>query len=336
MSPDSSEDAAKSTQLKVKVEKVMYTSPRMLKKNQANQASLDWASIIGGSTDDDSPFSGQVDGRLNRSDDKYNGIAENFNLYEASLPDDSLSDNNVSSSNNIIESSEDPEKSDSREENKGENKTEKLDEDVEVPSNEHANKKRVCLVEEVTLSDRNVPRSSPEHHNGVRKGILKPPPEQFKTIQPHDIQLYQRLYVKVEKLSMEKMEELVMLNEISRQITAKSFPNFSCEMFDLRQSKGRQRNDNTRTKSVSFKNWRNSNEFIEEGMLMSYICLVYYMGVSREYKKYFNFRRYFYMSNHWKFFVFSWITNYRALNINVITEERLLKFKSKQMYNCDF
>lgn len=260
MSPDSSEDAAVATESQVIHDKIMYTSPHKLKQVKDTP---DWTSIMGTNPVEDNLFSGQVDGRLNNFDDKYRSIAENFNLYDSSLPEDTLSDNNVSSSNNLIETS--PEHAQVIQLNpvsKNQDSTTNVPHAEEPPLKKPIRKKRVTVIEEVTTSDKSECHSPLDIPNGLKKGILKEPTVEFPTFPAKE------LFIHIENLSKKKVEELVMLNEISTQIASRAFPKFSFKVCDF-QSEKMAASYSNQAKSENFKEWRSetkNDNYIDEGM----------------------------------------------------------------------
>lgn len=237
MSPDSSEDS-KSSDLGVKREKIMYTCPHKLKKMKDIP---DCVNFINDSAASENPFVGQVDGRLNpTSSDKYNAITQNFNLYE--IPDDSLSDNNVSSSNGAIENSD----------YTGIHSKTKSDTTVPSKANQCVlpRKKKVVLSEEVSTSDERKPQFPVNVPNGVPKSIIKT----------------RNLYVALEKLSQEKIDNLVSVNEISTGIADMPFPQFSFVACHFQPEKYDIEKNNVSTNDVNFRKWRDSKNAKEHSV----------------------------------------------------------------------
>lgn len=242
MSPDSSEDATKSSNLGVKKEKIMYTCPHKLEKIKNIP---DCVSFINDSTASENPFVGQVDGRLNpSSSDKYNAITKNFNLYET--PEDSLSDNNVSSSNYVTYNSEY-----AGIHSKNKNETTIPSKVNKCSKHPIPHKKKVVISEEVTTSDESKPHIPVNTPNGVLKGIWK-----------------SELYVKVERCSEKKINDLLSVNEISDN----PFPKFSFMICDFRSEKEKNvaEKNNVSTNYGNFNKWRdlsNANEYAEKGKI---------------------------------------------------------------------
>lgn len=254
MSPDSSEDAAKSKELKVKREKIMFTSPYKLKKSKDVP---DCARFINETTATESIFGGQVESRLDRtSSDKYDAIAENFNLYDT--PDDSLCDNNVTSSNYVTESSEE---AGGLSKNKSEAERTNAS-NVPRTVKTSSRKKQVTVAEEVTTSNESKPHSPVSLPNGKRKGILK----------------VRELSIEVENYSRKMIDEVLKMNEVSAKITAqmsikKSFPEFIVKKVDYGAEKEKTcfgKNNNVSSNYVYFNNRREPNpvnDHREEGKL---------------------------------------------------------------------
>lgn len=255
MSPDSSEDSAipTETETNVKREKIMYTSPHKLKARE--DPLPDCANFMNGPSACENPFVGQVDGRLNRtSSDDYSAIAENFNLYDS--PDDSLSDNNVTSSNHVVaETSKDV---GSRPKSK----------DVATTSFKSHSKKQVTVVEEVSTSNDSKPRSPVSVVNGAIKGILKPKPRE--------------LTIKLYKYTEEEIKQAVEMDEIS-----KPFPKFSFMVCDFRSEKEKivVEKSNASTNYANFNDWREPNgvnEHREQGKIFIVLIFRCSGGLSEE------------------------------------------------------
>lgn len=245
MSPDSSEDAARSSSQSVNHKKIMYTAPHKLKKMKDVP---DYESFINGSSSSDNPFVGQIDGRLNRTCmDQYSAIAANLNLYESQ--DDSLSDNNVSSSNYLTEPSDDS----GRPKNKADDKV--------VAPKVHKPKKKITLCEEVTTTVDSKPRSPPvlSATNLPLKSILKP----------------KKLSINLRTYSMEELEQLQKNNEISvKKANETTYPKFSFFMLKYDSEKEKMSNPeklSPPSNLVKYTDWRDQNTgntHTQEGKLM--------------------------------------------------------------------
>lgn len=254
MTPDSSQDINNQTrEIRVKPNRVMFKSPIKLKSFRPRPDLVD---ILGHNMTDDNIFGGHVNGKLKDPSNKYNDIANSFDLYEhSSLPDDpSYYCNKVSSMN-------DGSKSDLS--FKDEDKKSSALHQVIVNLNLRKRSRSIGLEETVTSSDdtktSNPPVPLPP--NGVRKSILKK----------------RSLYVKLNKLSQKEIDELMILNNMPRQNLPSPFPNFFVKMRDYRPFK-QNAVDNTKEKSdISINSWRipkEHNELLNEGRFSFLIKLV--------------------------------------------------------------